>query len=307
MDRVLDLMQGDGLMGETRDTHFKGWARPGPVAPGHAAGTTAGPGETLDALSGHWALFQLKDGHRFSTDDLLTAWYGSSWCPSARTVLDLGSGLGTVATICAWRLPGARLVTVEAQSQSVALARRSVVFNGLEPRYDIREGDFRDPGVLREDEFFDLVTGSPPYFPLGAGVESDHAQKLACRFELRGTVADYCGTAARHLAPGGFFACVFPAEAAQMERVVAGARFEARGYAAFLQNAGLFFWADSQGCTLGWYAMPRWGKESETWCSISSNGTARIRWNAMPGSGEDTGSETSSFHLPCRGMGLERR
>ena len=223
MDRVLDLMQGDGLMGETRDTHFKGWARPGPVAPGHAAGTTAGPGETLDALSGHWALFQLKDGHRFSTDDLLTAWYGSSWCPSARTVLDLGSGLGTVATICAWRLPGARLVTVEAQSQSVALARRSVVFNGLEPRYDIREGDFRDPGVLREDEFFDLVTGSPPYFPLGAGVESDHAQKLACRFELRGTVADYCGTAARHLAPGGFFACVFPAEAAQMERVVAGA------------------------------------------------------------------------------------
>jgi hypothetical protein len=26
-------------------------------------------------------------------------------------------------------------------------------------------------------------------------------------------------------------------------------------YAAFLQNAGLFFHVDSQGCTLGWYAM----------------------------------------------------
>jgi hypothetical protein len=24
----------------------------------------------------------------------------------------------------------------------------------------------------------------------------------------------------------------------------------------------------SQGCTLGWYAMPRWGKESETWSTV---------------------------------------
>ena len=29
--------------------------------------------ETLDAISGHFRLFQLRDGHRFSTDDILTA------------------------------------------------------------------------------------------------------------------------------------------------------------------------------------------------------------------------------------------
>jgi len=208
---------------EPRATHFKGWARPGPVAPGHAAGMGPGQGETLDALSGHFALFQLKDGHRFSTDDLLTAWYGSSWCPSARTALDLGSGLGTVGTICAWRLPGVRVVAVEAQSQSVALARRSAVFNGLHDRLDIREGDFRNSGVLGEGERFDLITGSPPYFPLGAGVEGDHPQKVACRFEVRGTVADYCWTASRHLAPGGLFACVFPTEAGSLARVEEGA------------------------------------------------------------------------------------
>jgi tRNA1Val (adenine37-N6)-methyltransferase len=206
-----------------RDTHFKGWARPGPVAPGHAAGPAPGDGETLDAISGHWALFQLKEGHRFSTDDLLTAWYGTTWCPCARTALDLGSGVGTVGMIAAWRLPATRWVTVEAQPASVALARKSAVFNGLGGRYDIREGDFRDAGVLDAGERFDLITGSPPYFPPGAGVESGHPQRLACRFELRGTVADYCATAARHLERGGFFACVFPAEASQHERVVAGA------------------------------------------------------------------------------------
>ena len=206
------------------ETHFKGWAKPGPVPPGLSAGLTVAPDETLDAISGHFRLFQLRDGHRFSTDDILTAWYGTSWCPTARAALDLGSGLGTVGMIVAWRLPGARLVTVEAQTASVALARKSARFNGVEDRYEIREGDFRSLDMLRAEEQFDLITGSPPYFPPGTGVESEHPQKLACRFELRGTVADYCGAAAKHLAPGGFFACVFPYEPAQLARVEAGAR-----------------------------------------------------------------------------------
>lgn len=233
---------GDILKNET---HFKGWAKPGPVPPelgtpasgtaraddfNQLAGSEIGappvvePHETLDAISGHFRLFQLRVGHRFSTDDILTAWYGTTWCPAARTALDLGSGIGAVGMICAWRLPGARFVTVEAQSESVALARKSAAYNGVADRYEIREGDFRDAKILHAGEKFDLITGSPPYFPLGDGVESEHPQKLACRFELRGSIADYCTTAARHLAPGGFFACVFPHEAAQLARVAAGAK-----------------------------------------------------------------------------------
>lgn len=206
------------------ETHFKGWAKPGPIPPGLAAGLVVESAETLDAIGGHYRLFQLRDGHRFSTDDILTAWYGTSWCPTARTALDLGSGIGTVGMICAWRLPGARFVTVEAQAESVALARKSAQFNGLIERYEIRHGDFREVGVLLSEERFDLITGSPPYFPPGSGVESEHPQKLACRFELRGTVADYCTVAAKHLAPGGFFACVFPTEPSQLARVETGSR-----------------------------------------------------------------------------------
>jgi tRNA1Val (adenine37-N6)-methyltransferase len=206
------------------ETHFKGWAKPGSVPPGMASGVTVEPHETLDAISGHFRLFQLRDGHRFSTDDILTAWYGTTWCPTARTALDLGSGIGTVGMIGAWRLPGAKFVAVEAQSDSVALAKKSARYNGLTDRYEIRHGDFREKEILRADEKFDLITGSPPYFPPAAGVQSEHPQKLACRFELRGTIADYCTTAAKQLAPGGFFACVFPHEAAQLARVEAAAK-----------------------------------------------------------------------------------
>jgi tRNA1(Val) A37 N6-methylase TrmN6 len=194
------------------ESHFKGWRKPGPVPPGALDPPVVPPDETLDAISGHFRLFQLRKGHRFSTDDVLTAWYGTSWAPSARTALDLGSGIGSVGMIAAWRLPGARFVTIEAQSESVALARRSAAYNGLEERYEIRHADFRDAGVLHRDERFALVLASPPYFPPGTGVEGDHPQKVACRFELRGDIADYTRVAAAHLEAGGFFACVFPEE-----------------------------------------------------------------------------------------------
>lgn len=175
--------------------------------------------ETLDFISGHFRIFQLRDGHRFSTDDVLAAWYGTTWCPSAATILDLGSGIGSVATIAAWRLPGARLVTIEAQDVSVALARKSMAFNGLVDRVDVRCADFRHPEALQADERFDLVLASPPYFPVGSGIEGDHPQKVACRFEVRGDVGDYCRVAARHLSAGGVFACVFPLPDGQRERL----------------------------------------------------------------------------------------
>src|SRR4029077_16838092 len=105
-------------------------------------------GETLDAISGYFRLFQLSNGHRFSTDDVLTAWYGTSWCPTARTVLDLGSGIGAVGMIAAWRLSGARFVTVEAQEESVRLARKTGRYKGVSKRYGVRPGDFRAPGGL---------------------------------------------------------------------------------------------------------------------------------------------------------------
>lgn len=205
-------------------SEFRGWKIPGPVPPGALGnGPALAPGETLDALCGHFRIFQLENGHRFSTDDILTAWYGTSFAPTVRNALDLGSGIGTVAMLAAWRLPGARFVTIEAQPGSVALARKSIEWNGLNDRGELRIGDFRDEKMFQPNERFDLVLGSPPYFPLGTGVEGDHPQKIACRFEVRGDIRDYCQIAARHLAAGGLFACVFPVNPPEQHKRVRAA------------------------------------------------------------------------------------
>jgi tRNA1(Val) A37 N6-methylase TrmN6 len=148
---------------------------------------------THDTLAGDWRIFQLRRGHRFSTDDLLTAWTAARAKPEACRLLDLGAGIGSVGFLTLWRLPPtAHLTMVEVQAVSHALACRTLHNNGLSARVTAHLQDLRHwPGGE-----FDLITASPPYFPLGRGVHPRHAQKLASRFELHGDVFDYCAAAA---------------------------------------------------------------------------------------------------------------
>lgn len=194
---------------------YRGWRRPGPVPPG---GVEPEPGETLDFICGHFRIFQYAKGHRYSTDDVLTAWYGTTHAPRVDRAADLGSGIGSVALICAWRLPGATFCTVEAQEISIRLARKTFEFNGLSSRVTLYHGDLRDPGLLAREAPFDLVTGSPPYFPPGTATAAEHQQAVPARIEVRGSVAGYAEAAARILAPGGVFAFVFPT--AQLDRAL---------------------------------------------------------------------------------------
>ncbi|HYI11108.1 MAG TPA: methyltransferase [Thermoanaerobaculia bacterium] len=201
------------------DDFYRGWRRPGPVPPG---GVEPEEGETLDYICGHFRIFQYAKGHRYSTDDVLTAWYGTAHAPRVDRAADLGSGIGSVALISAWRLPGAAFCTVEAQEISIRLARKTMQYNGLESRVTLLHGDLRDETILANKAPFDLVTGSPPYFPPGTAMEAGHKQAIPARIEVRGTVADYSKTAARILAPGGVFAFVFPTN--QMERALQGVK-----------------------------------------------------------------------------------
>lgn len=203
---------------------FRGWRRPGPRPPG---GVAPGEGETLDFLCGSFRIFQAARGHRYSTDDLLVAWWGALSAPRVERLLDLGSGIGSVAMAAAWKLPGASVVTVEAQPFSIALARKSVRYNGLESRFRILEGDLRDEGLLAGEEPFDLVLGAPPYFEPGTATEARHPQAGPARITRRGGVEGYAAAARRALSPGGLFAFVWPtargkeAEAAlERERLV---------------------------------------------------------------------------------------
>lgn len=210
-----------------------GWIAPGPQPSGPTNRPDLWPaeGEDLCYLSGDWRIFQRLDGHRWSLDDLVTGWYAASWIDRVgvvpRRMLDLGCGIGAVLMLLAWRFPTVRCVGVEAQQISVYLARRSLIWNGADDRCTVVCGDFRDPklqSTLCTEGLFDLVTGTPPYFPRGTGKESAKIQCAPCRFEHRGGIEDYCLSAVRYLAPGAsFVACASATQRTRVERAALAA------------------------------------------------------------------------------------
>jgi tRNA1Val (adenine37-N6)-methyltransferase len=169
---------------------------------------------TLDRLTADVSVFQRRKGHRFSSDDVITAWVALQVCATPERVLDLGCGLGSVLLHVAWSVPTAHLVGVEVQDVSFELLRRNVDHNHLGHRVSIRHGDFRDADVMADlGGPFDLVTGTPPYFPHGTATYASDDQRARARMETRGGLEAYVRTGALHLSRGGWLVVCGDADA----------------------------------------------------------------------------------------------
>jgi tRNA1(Val) A37 N6-methylase TrmN6 len=184
---------------------------------------------TLDRLAGEWWIHQLKGGNRYSTDDVLTAWSAVNEAPSARRVLDLGAGVGSVGLMAILALgEEAALTAVEVQVESVALLRRTLERNELGKRVVAILGDLREDGTVPPAARYDLITANPPYLPAGNALRSPHPQRAAARMELNGDVYDFCRAAARHLDAGGVFCFSFAAGDGRPEEAAARAGLSIR-------------------------------------------------------------------------------
>jgi len=154
-------------------------------------------------------------------------------------MLDLGCGLGSVLLMMAWRFPAADVTGVEAQADRAAMGRRSILFNGAEARCRIVDGDLREPGVLPAEARFPLITGTPPYFPIGTGPESEKTHAGPCRFEERGGIEEYALAAARWLSPEGrFVVCTAALERARVVRAARDAGLQVIEHVDVIPRAG---------------------------------------------------------------------
>jgi len=196
-----------------------------------------------DALTDRVRVLQRRRGHRYSFDDVVTAYVAlrAARAPReasapVRSYLDLGCGLGSVLLMVADRLPAVRALGLEAQNVSFELARQNVARNGLGDRVQVVHGDLRDPASLERlralargmlpgssgTPQFELITGTPPYKPVGTATPSPDSQRAHARMELRGGVEDYLAAAASLLSATG--RCVVCMESDAEARVHDGAR-----------------------------------------------------------------------------------
>lgn len=185
---------------------------PLPVASIEEAEKQLQPNEEFSFLTGHWKIIQTVNDHRYSSDDLLTAFIA---CREFKTLpredasyhcnmLDLGCGLGSILLMFAWQLPTAKCIGIEAQMDRFTLARRSIEFNlgkhdGRVQVFhkDIREFNPLESDFCRDVAPFDVITGSPPYFKGHLLCQPGSFQSAGCIYELRGGIEEYCTVAHR--------------------------------------------------------------------------------------------------------------
>jgi hypothetical protein len=149
-----------------RISKFVNYSPSGPLAHGDTDDPAFQPrrGETLCSLSGHYMIYQYTKGHRFTTDDVCTAYFAYNEMKEAisgnraqnilqnldnnksvlsppsppsssqsSSHLDLGCGLGSVLLMLKWKFGSSikQSIGVEAQGANLDLARRSITYNGL--------------------------------------------------------------------------------------------------------------------------------------------------------------------------------
>lgn len=191
-------------------------------------------GEELCNLVGSWRILQKAASHRWTTDDLVTAYVAyreiSSTLSTGQTIqyLDLGCGNASVLQMTTWALLRdqhlIQATGIEARLEAVELARRSLSFNigSSESAARVVHGDFRDVSL---DNQFDLITGTPPYFRVDFVVNDKEQlvtkaviqqggmptaqQSAPARCEFRGGIEAYCEAASRVIKPdcGYFVVC----------------------------------------------------------------------------------------------------
>ena len=120
-------------------------------------------------------------------------------------VLDLGTGNGVIPILLEAKTKGHKFIGIEIQPQNVDMARRSVLFNGLEDKVEIHNQDIRNVKDYYNNDSFDVITSNPPYMNEGGGLLSINEARTIARHEVFCSLEDVIGAAAYLLKNKGRF------------------------------------------------------------------------------------------------------
>ena len=115
---------------------------------------------------------------KIGVDGVLTgAWADVSGCSE---ILDVGTGCGLIALMCAQRNPTARVLAIDIHRDSVEEAAGNFSKSLWSGRLEAREADFLSLSV-GEQRKFNLIVSNPPFF--SSGISSADTPRIIARHE----------------------------------------------------------------------------------------------------------------------------
>lgn len=162
-------------------------------------------GERLDDLNVKgYHLIQNPKGFCFGLDAVLLVHFANA--KPSESVLDIGTGTGIIPILMAAYYPDAKYDAIELQQPYAEMAQRSVRYNGLEERINIRQGDVRELDRIYPLSSFDRITVNPPY--MNTGLVPEQNDKAMARHEITCTLDGIVAMASKVLKPQGSFCMV---------------------------------------------------------------------------------------------------
>ncbi|MCR4842168.1 MAG: tRNA1(Val) (adenine(37)-N6)-methyltransferase [Eubacterium sp.] len=150
-----------------------------------------------------YKLYQDPESFCFGIDAVLLS--GFARIGKGEKAVDLCSGNGAVALLCAAKYEAARIDCLEINPGSVELCEASIAHNHLEERVFAHTGDVKEATAILGKSVYDAVTVNPPYMKAGAGAVNPHESKAIARHEVLCSLEDVIREGTRLLRPGGRF------------------------------------------------------------------------------------------------------
>ena len=162
------------------------------------------PGERLDDLqTGGYYLIQDPSRFCFGIDAVLLSSFAR--VKRGEKALDLGTGTGVIPILLESKNQGAFYGGLEIQEASADMARRSVQYNDLEQKIEIKTGDIKEAAALYGAASFEVITVNPPYMIGEHGLRNPYMAKAIARHEVLCTLEDVVSQASRVLKDRGHF------------------------------------------------------------------------------------------------------
>ncbi|MCI8666196.1 MAG: tRNA1(Val) (adenine(37)-N6)-methyltransferase [Dorea sp.] len=159
-------------------------------------------GERLDDLQiKGYRIIQNPGRFCFGMDAVLLSYFAQ--VKKQERALDLGTGTGILPILLEAKNEGNHYTGLEIQEESVNMARRSVMYNGLEDKIDIIEGDIRNASKRFGAGAFQVITVNPPYMIGEHGLKNENEALYIARHEVLCTLEDVLRESAKLLTPKG--------------------------------------------------------------------------------------------------------
>lgn len=159
-----------------------------------------GENEVLDDLQNGYYIIQRTDGFKFGVDAVLLADFAKC---RAKKAMDLCTGTGIVPILLAAKTNIEHIDAVEIQPEFAEMAGRSVLYNKLENRISVYEGDLKNASKQFEKGSYGVVTVNPPYMKAGSGEVNTGDSKTIARHEVLCNIEDVVKAASELLQPQG--------------------------------------------------------------------------------------------------------